>query len=233
MSRYECIFLILSGFFISSLIIANCLVFKFFDIPLPFSFSIGSVEIDKLTLSLGILPYPITFLCTDLVCELYGKKRAGLLVLIGFVMSLYLLFFLMLGQPIPVSSVQDPVIQDHYNAVFGLGTRAIFASMVAYLLAQLLDVHLFHFWKRLTKGRHLWLRNNGSTIFSQLVDTVAVITILFIDTMPFDTIVAMIVSGYLFKLFVALLDTPLFYLGARLFEDIAAETRAREARVPS
>lgn len=218
MRRYDFVFLLLSGIFLSSLVIGNSLVFKFFDVELPLK---GIV-----TLSVGILPYPVTFLCTDLISELYGKKRADALVLTGLVVSAYMVLILQVGRVVPVSSLQDASIQEHYLAVFGQSTRAIFASMVAYLFAQFIDVRLYHFWRRLTDGKHLWLRNNGSTMLSQLVDTVAVITILFYGVWTTEQIIDVIIAGYIFKLLVALVDTPLMYLGTRLFREIENESRA-------
>ena len=90
--------------------------------------------------------------------------------------------------------------------------RVIGASMTAYLVAQLVDVRLFHFWKDLTNGKHLWLRNNGSTIISQLVDTILVISVLFIGQLAFLDIKNMIIDGWTFKLMIALIDTPVIYL---------------------
>ena len=216
MRRYDLLFLVLCGTFIASLIICNALAFKLIDLHLPL---FGTV-----TLPLGILPYPVTFLMTDLICELYGKKQANSLVWIGFGLSAYFLFFLILGRYLPVSHVQDPIIQTYYMGVFGQSARAIFASMVAYLIAQFLDVRLFHFIKEKTKGRHLWLRNNGSTLFSQLIDTICVMSILFWEQ---PNLIGLIITGYVFKLLAALADTPLFYLGAIFFKDIQAESLRR------
>ena len=171
MHRFDFVFLVLAGFFLSSLVLANALVFKFIDIPLPL--------VGVATISLGVLPYPVTFLCTDLISELYGKDRANAIVITGAAVSAYMLLLLQLGRVLPVSNLQDDAIQGHYMAVFGQSTRAIFGSMVAYLIAQFVDVRLYHFWRKLTNGRHLWLRNNASTMFSQLIDTTAVVTILF------------------------------------------------------
>ncbi len=219
MRRYDFVFLFLSGIFLASLVIANSLVFKFFDVSLPF---VGVV-----TLSVGVIPYPVTFLCTDLISELYGKKRADAVVITGLLVSGYLLLILQIGRVAPVSHLQDATaIQEHYEAVFGQTARAIFASMVAYLLAQFLDVRLYHFWRRLTGGKHLWLRNNGSTMLSQLVDTVAVVTILFYGVWTREQLVAVIASGYAFKLLAALLDTPLMYLAVRRLRDIEDESRS-------
>ena len=220
MRRYDFVFLILSGIFLASLVIANSLVFKFFDVALPF---VGVV-----TLSVGVIPYPVTFLCTDLISELYGKKRADAVVVTGLLVSAYLLLVLQIGRSAPVSHLQDAAaVQGHYEAVFGQTARAVFASMAAYLLAQFLDVRLYHFWRRLTNGKHLWLRNNGSTMLSQLVDTVAVVTILFYGVWTREQIAAVIASGYAYKLLVALLDTPLMYLASRRLRDIEDESRAQ------
>ncbi len=221
MKRYELLFMILSGIFLASLVIANSLVFKFFDVELPF--------VGLATLSVGIIPYPVTFLCTDLISELYGRKRANMVVLAGFVISLYMVIILQIGRVVPVSHLQGPEIQDHYVAVFGSSTRAIFASMVAYLAAQFIDVRVYHFWKDLTDGKHLWLRNNFSTMLSQLVDTTAVVSILFVGVWATEDIVWAIVCGYVFKILVAAVDTPFMYIGAIMGEDIIAETKRREA----
>ena len=219
MRRYDFIFLALTGFFLASLVLANCLVFKFIDVPLPF---IGAA-----TISVGVLPYPITFLCTDLISELYGKKRADALVVVGFLVCVYMLLLLRVGYSLPVSHLQDEAIQGHFQAVFGQSTRAIFASMVAYLVAQLVDVRLYHFWRKLTDGRHLWLRNNASTMLSQLIDTTAVVTVLFYGVWTLAEIGTVILASYAYKLLVAAADTPLMYLGNRVFRDIKRESIER------
>ena len=219
MKRFDYVFLILSGFFLSSLVLANTFVFKFLDVPLPI--------VGVATISLGVLPYPITFLCTDLISELYGKQRANAIVLTGAAVSVYMLVLLQIGRVLPVSHLQEPIIQDHYMAVFGQSARAIFASMVAYLVAQFIDIRLYHFWRKLTDGRYLWLRNNASTMLSQFIDTTAVVTILFYGVWSWAEITAVIIASYIFKLLVAAADTPLMYLGTWLFRDIREKSRRR------
>lgn len=216
MRLYDRVAFILSGFFIASLVIANAMVFKFVDVPLPL---VGVV-----TISAGVLPYPVTFLCTDLMSELYGKKRAELLVVTGFLVSVYMLALLQLGRALPVSHLQDAAIQEHYLAVFGQSARAIVASMAAYLAAQFIDVRLYHLCRRLTDGRHLWVRNNVSTMLSQLVDSTVVVTVLFYGVWTLPEIGAVIAASYAYKLLVAAADTPLMYLGTKLFADIKAES---------
>ena len=220
MKRYDFVFLLLAAIFLGSLIIANALAFKFVELPVPL--------VGPLTISVGLLPYPITFLATDLVSELYGKRHANALVFVGFLLSIYFLFFIKVGQAIPVSPHFDPAIQNDYTAVFGQSSRAIFGSMTAYLLAQFLDVRIFHMIKHVTGGKLLWLRNNGSTLISQLVDTIAVVTILFYDD-PTKNIPMLVLSGYVYKVLVALADTPFFYAGVYLFRDIEVETKRRNA----
>ena len=138
------------------------------------------------------------------------KKKANRVVISGFVASIFVLFFLWLGGQF--SAIPDSIVNDNiYNAVFRNAWRIIAASMVAYLIAQFIDVRIFHFWKKLTKGKHLWLRNNGSTIASQLVDTSLVICILFIGVWDGRQIFNGIIDGWLFKMLMAFIDTPIIY----------------------
>ena len=194
-------YIILAGIFIASLVTCNLIANKFVTVDLGFKVFIVSA---------GILPYPLTFLVTDLISELYGQRKANLVVFSGFIASMFVLLFLWLGgqfNAIPSSIVGD----DTYNMVFQNAWRIIAASMVAYLFAQFIDVKIFHFWKKLTNGKHLWLRNNGSTVASQLVDTTLVICILFIGVWESNQIFSAIVDGWLFKMLMAFIDTPIIY----------------------
>lgn len=197
----EQFYVVLSAIFIASLITCNLIANKFVTVDLGFKVFVVSA---------GILPYPLTFLVTDLISELYGQKKANLVVFSGFIASIFVLFFLWLGgqfNSIPGSPVGDPI----YNIVFQNAWRIIAASMVAYLFAQFIDVKIFHFWKRLTNGKHLWLRNNGSTVISQLVDTTLVVSILFVGVWDSSQIKNAIIDGWLFKMLMAFIDTPIIY----------------------
>jgi uncharacterized integral membrane protein (TIGR00697 family) len=201
MNFKEQFYIFLSAIFIASLVTCNLIANKFVTVDLGFKVFIVSA---------GILPYPLTFLVTDLISELYGQKKANLVVFSGFVASMFVLLFLWLGgqfNAIPSSIVND----DIYNSVFQNAWRIIAASMIAYLFAQFIDVRIFHFWKKLTNGKHLWLRNNGSTIASQLVDTTLVIMILFVGVWESDQIISAIIDGWLFKMLMAAIDTPIIY----------------------
>ena len=266
-------YLILAGIFIASLVTCNLIANKFVTVDLGFKVFIVSA---------GILPYPLTFLVTDLISELYGQKKANQVVFSGFIASLFVLLFLWLGaQPdalnrmeiktnsdnkidlkmienlskvdflklefadqntaifdikshvemndeevmrsiepslksfdketYTINFIQSPINNSTYNLVFQNAWRVIAASMIAYLFAQFIDVRIFHFWKKLTKGKHLWLRNNGSTIASQLVDTTLVVSILFVGVWNSDQIFRAIIDGWLFKMLMALIDTPIIY----------------------
>lgn len=197
-------FLVLAAVFLSSLVVCNLIANKFLTVDLGFKVFI---------LSAGALPYPITFLATDLLSEIYGRRRANRVVWAGFVASLFALLALWLGNQFPAID-GSPVGDDVYRAAFSNAWRVIAASMTAYLVAQFLDVRLFHFWRELTNGRHLWLRNNASTIVSQLLDSLLVVLVLFWGIKPADEMVAIVFDLWLFKALVALLDTPFFYLGA-------------------
>ena len=201
MKLKEQLYIVLVGIFIASLVTCNLIANKFVTVDLGFKVFIVSA---------GILPYPLTFLVTDLISEIYGQKRANLVVFSGFIASMFVLLFLWLGgqfNAIPSSIVGN----ETYNNVFQNAWRIIAASMTAYLFAQFVDVRIFHFWKKLTNGKHLWLRNNGSTIASQFIDTTLVVCILFLGVWNGDQIFQAIIDGWLFKMLMALFDTPIIY----------------------
>ncbi|MEC7935725.1 MAG: queuosine precursor transporter [Candidatus Neomarinimicrobiota bacterium] len=208
----EKLFLFLSGIFLTSLVLANIIGTTKF------------VYVFGLTVPAGVLAYPFTFLATDLICELYGKKRAQSLVWVGFTMNFFMLGLMMLGHYLKDASGISGATSTFEN-VYEFMIGNVIASMIAYLIAQSVDVRLFHFWKSLTKGKHLWLRNNLSTVVSQLVDTTAIMTVLYYANNLGSTIqsisdlVGLIFASYIFKVLVALFDTPLFYLGVWALKD--------------
>ena len=203
MNFKERFYLILAGIFIASLVSCNLIFQKFFTWS---PFGIYTFEI-----SVGILPYPITFLVTDLISELYGQKKADQVVISGLIASVFIMVVVLIANAVP-STPWSPVSDDLFQKVFGLQGFAVFASMVAYLSAQFIDVRIFHFWKKLTKGKHLWLRNNGSTVVSQFVDTAAVLVLLCATgAIEWERFLPLLENGFLFKVLVALIDTPIIY----------------------
>jgi uncharacterized integral membrane protein (TIGR00697 family) len=195
------LYFFLGTLFITALIVCNLIANKFITVDLGFK---------TFVLSAGVLPYPITFLITDILSEVYGIKKTNRVVMMGFAALIFTLFILWLGSLFP-SIDASPVGDELYLKAFGNSWRVILSSMTAYLIAQLVDVKLFHFWKKITNGKHLWLRNNASTIVSQLVDTTLVIFVLFAGTLSWDQIGIMIADGWMFKALCALADTPLLY----------------------
>ncbi len=234
-ARRERVFLLLAGLFLGTLSMLNILgLLRFIHIGEMQTTSFGTLTF---AVAVGVLPYPLTFLCTDLICEIYGRARANAVVWTGVVLNIWVVFILWLGGVLPGFETIDPanslpVLDDAgrlpvFFEVRRFACGAVVASMIAYLTAQFTDVYMFHFWKKLTKGKHLWLRNNGSTMVSQLVDSTAVILITWwiggLDAMLTEEaplavqLGALIFTGYMFKFSFALLDTlPFYWLTARL-----------------
>lgn len=204
------VYLFLAALFITSLVVSN-LIFQKFFVWQPF----GEATLfgaPLFVLSVGILPYPITFLITDLISEIYGQKKANQVVTAGIFASFFSMGIILLAHLAPAAA-DSPVDDALFGTVFALSPIAVLASMMAYLAAQYIDIAIYHFWKRLTQGRHLWLRNNFSTFSSQIVDTFTVIFLLCaFGVLPWSSFYGLLVSGVVFKILVALLDTPLLYL---------------------
>jgi hypothetical protein len=206
-SQANNLYLILAGIFIASLVSCNLIFQKFFeiDIWLPF---VGNYTFAQ---SVGLLPYPVTFLVTDIISEVYGRKKANQVVTAGLIASLFMLIVITVADTV-TATAWSPVSDDVFNMVFGLSGAAVFASMMAYLFAQYVDIRIFHFWKKLTKGKHLWLRNNASTIFSQFIDTFSVLSLLCLfNVLDWDRFSTLLINGFLFKVFFAAFDTPIVY----------------------
>lgn len=223
--RRERVFLVLAGLFLCAMTLLNVIGITRF------------VQLGPMSLAVGVLPYPLTFLCTDLICELYGQRRANFMVTVGLGLNFFILAVMYLGNVLPAADAVPPwqAIElangvgmpdgsylersaELFSLLYACTSGAVFASMLAYVAAQYVDVRLFHFWKRLTRGRHLWVRNNFSTMLSQLVDSLTVVAVTFgaaywRGEMAFAAILTLVGSNYAFKLCAALADTPLFYMG--------------------
>ncbi|MCL5127605.1 queuosine precursor transporter [Algibacter sp. L4_22] len=208
------IYMLLGALFITSLVVSN-LIFQKFFYWYPFEVEIFGSKLFEV--SVGILPYPITFLITDLISEIYGKKRANQIVTAGIFASFFSLLIVYVSDLVPATP-WSPVQNGMFNTVFGNTVLAVFASMMAYLFAQFIDIQIYHFWKQLTKGKHLWLRNNFSTFLSQFLDTFTVVGLLCIfEIIAWERFLGLLLSGFIFKIIIALFDTPFLYLGVFLF----------------
>lgn len=203
LKQAETIYLVLAALFITSLVTSNLIFQKFFHWN-PF----GLFEFE---LSVGIIAYPITFLVTDIISEIYGRKRATRVVQAGIFASAFALLIVVVSTKAPATA-WSPINDETFKSVFGFTFIAVGASLAAYLFAQFLDVQIFHFWKRLTKGKHLWLRNNFSTFSSQLVDTGTVLLLLCsFGVIEWELFWILLLNGYVFKVMFALFDTPIVY----------------------
>ncbi len=177
-----------------------------------------------MSVPVGVIAYPFTFLATDLISELFGRKKAQMVVWIGFSMNIFMLLLMTVNHLLPDANGVSGGLS-LFEGVYGFMVGNTIASMIAYLTAQTIDVRMFHFWKRLTSGRHLWLRNNGSTMVSQLVDSTAILSILYFagnlgpDINGIGPLAILILNSYLFKFFFAAFDTPFFYAGVWLFRN--------------
>jgi uncharacterized PurR-regulated membrane protein YhhQ (DUF165 family) len=224
--RRERVFLALAGTFICAMTMLNIIGITRF------------VQLGPMSLAIGVLPYPITFLCTDLICELYGRRRANYLVTVGLALNFFILAVMWLAQAMPAvpAETMPPWQQlqltnqvilpdgevvggtvDLFYLVYSCTAGAVFASMMAYIAAQYCDVQLFHFWKRVTRGKHLWVRNNFSTLLSQGVDSFMVVSVTFgaawlADTISTPQLLVLMASNYAFKFCTSVADTLPFYL---------------------
>ena len=210
------IYLILAGLFITSLVASNLIFTKIFY---WYPFDVNLMGVKLFELSVGILPYPLTFLITDLISEIYGQKKADQVVVAGIFASIFSIGLIFISSQVPAIE-GSPIDDATFNSVFLNAPLAVLASMLTYLFAQFIDIRIYHFWKKLTKGKHLWLRNNFSTFTSQFVDTFTIVSLLIVfGILPQDKFVVLILSGFLFKVIVAILDTPLLYLFVWMFRN--------------
>jgi uncharacterized integral membrane protein (TIGR00697 family) len=228
--KRDFLFLGLTAVFLTALVMGNIIgstkFVTLFAINLPDWFLPLVPELVRegsrysMIIPVGLLAFPATFLATDLISELFGRKKAQMVVWIGFFMNIFMLLVMTVNFYLPDAYGVSGGL-DLFDGVYQYMVGNTIASMIAYLTAQTIDVRLFHFWKTLTKGKHLWLRNNASTMVSQLVDTVAILSIIYFAGNFGDSIntigalIILIINAYLFKFFAALLDTPLFYLGVK------------------
>ena len=208
------IYLILAGLFITSLVASNLIFTKIFY---WYPFDINLMGVKLFELSVGILPYPLTFLITDLISEIYGQKKADQVVITGIFASIFSIGLIFISSQVPAIE-GSPINDATFNSVFLNAPLAVLASMLTYLFAQFIDIRIYHYWKKLTKGKHLWLRNNFSTFTSQFVDTFTIVSLLILfGILPQDKFLVLIISGFIFKVIVAILDTPRLYLFVWMF----------------
>lgn len=227
------LFIILAGIFISTALIAEFIGVKIFSLEATLGWKPAAIHlfggVYSFNLTCGVLLWPVVFVMTDIINEYYGVKGVRFLswltiILIGF--GFLIVFGALQTTPNAwwVTSKQEIGIDNMetaFHGIYGQGLGIIVASMTAFLVAQLLDVFVFHKIKKWTGEKKIWLRATGSTIISQLIDSFVVLIIAFYlypkmvkgqgDPWPFDQLIAICIVNYIYKFIVALLLTPVIY----------------------
>lgn len=197
-SKEQKIFLTLACIFVTLLVVSNIIAGKL-------------ILVGGLIGPAAVLCYAITFAISDTLAEIWGREKTKFVITIGFLVSVLSALMIKLAIEMPYAPFWDG--QNAFSQVLGTNIRIVFASMIAYLISQHHDLWAFNFWKEKTNGRHLWFRNNMSTLVSQLIDTSLFITIAFYGTGA--PMISLITGQYIIKLVIALVDTPIVYLLVR------------------
>jgi hypothetical protein len=208
------LFLALAALFVTCLVVGDIIGGKLFQVTVG-----GKV----FTITVGMIPFPVVFLLTDLLNEFYGKRAARIVTFVGFAMALFTLGIIWVAVQVPwapftYAADWTGMNEASFDRIFAGSQRILLASVTAYLIATLLDISVFHFLKRKTKNRFLWLRATGSTVVSQLIDTFVIQFLAFYGVMPTKVIFDVILTSYLVKLAIAVGLTPLIYAGHGLVE---------------
>ncbi len=210
------VFLVLAALQVTAIIVANMIGVKLFSIDL------AGIPVEH---TAGMLPFPITFLLTDLLNEFYGKKAARMVAWIAFGMAIFAFLLVLVARALPIlEGIPGTADERSFENVFGGSMWMTLCSIVAFLLGSLLDIGIFGFFKRITHGKMVWLRATGSTVVSQLFDSF-VITILYFQVVQgllggevasIDFVLRTALTGYLLKFAIAVVLTPAIY-GGRYF----------------
>lgn len=212
LNRPQKLFVVCAAVFLTALVVAEATASKFFTaFELPFAISIFGMEFTRVTMTAGVIAFPITFIITDVLNEYYGKRGIRFVTFVGMAMIIFEFILLYIAMEVPVDP-SSPVPQEAFDQVFGNSLRVIVGSLTAYLVGQLVDITLFHWLRQLTEGRMLWLRATGSTFGSQFIDTFIVLTVAFAGQLAFQEIIAITLFNYAYKFIIAVLITPIIYM---------------------
>ena len=214
-NRSQWLFVFLAGLFITNAVTAELISNKLIEIPLIFD--VFGTEIGPFVTIVGILPWPVVFLLTDLLNEFYGYRAVRKLSWITAILIAYCFLIVGLSMEIPAVNIPGSNLSDDsaYNKVFGQAQMVIVGSICAFLVSQLLDASLFSWIKSKTGDRFIWLRSTGSTLVSQLIDSYIVLYIGFVlpGSLTFFDFMSIAPTNYVLKIMIAILLTPLIYLG--------------------
>lgn len=214
-TRREWLFILLTGFFITNAVTAELISNKLIEVPI--SFNLFGAQFGPFTTIIGILPWPVVFLVTDLMNEFYGARAVRRVSWITAGLIGYCFIIMTMALAIPAKEIPGSNLATNYefSKVFGQAQSVIIGSIAAFILSQLLDATIFHWVKNRTGNRFIWLRSTGSTVVSQLVDSFVVMYIGFVlpGSIPLDQFWGIALTNYSFKLLIAIGLTPLIYLG--------------------
>lgn len=211
-SKKDIVYVVLAGIFITNAVVAELIGGKL-------------IHVGSAVMSIGILPWPVVFVTTDLINEYFGEKGVRKLSLITASLIAYCFILLYFAIRIPAATGISTVSDAQFFAVFGQSQWIIVGSITAFLVSQLIDVTIFHFLKNKTGNKMIWLRSTGSTVISQLFDSFIVLGIAFWATgiMTTDVYIASAFTGYFVKLIIAIGMTPMVYLGHYLIDNFLAK----------
>lgn len=225
LSRAQLIYLWLAAVNVTALLLANIVGVKLFRFNADFGFGPFGIEH-----TVGMLPFPITFLLTDLLNEYYGRRATRRVAYIAFAMAALAWALLWIARRFPtLEGIPGTATEESFEIIFGASSLMYLASIAAFLVGSLLDISIFGLFKRATGGRFVWLRATGSTVISQLFDSL-IITFLFFQFFPLllggeaPTIgwtLKTALTGYVLKFVIAVVLTPLIYAGRALLRDVA------------
>ena len=206
-TKKETVYIILAGIFITNAVVAELIGGKL-------------IQVGPYLMSVGILPWPIVFVTTDLINEYFGEKGVKKLSIITACLIAYTFVIIYMAMQIPAVAGDGLVSDNQFNGVFGQSLWIIVGSITAFMVSQLIDVTIFHFLKNKTGNKMIWLRSTGSTVISQLFDSFIVLGIAFWMTgkMTTEVFIASAFTGYFVKLIIAIALTPLIYLGHSIIE---------------
>ncbi|WP_333599568.1 queuosine precursor transporter [Flavobacterium sp.] len=206
-SKKDTVYVVLAGIFITNAVVAELIGGKL-------------IHVGSAVMSIGILPWPIVFVTTDLINEYFGEKGVRKLSFITASLIAYTFVILFLAMQIPAVNGKNLVTDAQFHGVFGQSMWIIVGSITAFMVSQLIDVSIFHYVKGKTGDKMIWLRSTGSTVISQLFDSFIVLGIAFWLTGKMDTptFIVSAFTGYFVKLIIAIALTPLIYLGHSLIE---------------
>lgn len=228
LSRPQKLYVVCTAIFITALVVAEATAGKLFvAFDLPFTVRLFGESFSQFVMTAGVIAFPVTFIITDLLNEYYGKRGIRFVTFLGMAMVVFEFGLLQVAMAVPPLP-NGPLAEEAFDAVFGLSTWIILGSLTAYLLGQLVDITLFHWLRRLTEGRHLWIRATGSTFGSQFIDTFVVLFVAFYvpGQMSLQTVLAITLFNYLYKFVIAVVITPVIYAAHWVMDRYLGEATA-------